>query len=74
MLIESGESVTDYIDNNLPEGKSAYVHIAYANSSDGSTDFTKTSNGKSYKYIGICSNNTESDELLTAKDYTWSSI
>lgn len=74
VLIESGQSVTDYIDENMTEGKSAYVHIAYANSADGSTDFTKTNNGESYKYIGICSNDTESDELLTASDYTWSNI
>ncbi len=74
VLIESGQSVTDYIDENMTEGKSAYVHIAYANSADGSTDFTKTNNGESYKYMGICSNDTESDELLTASDYTWSSI
>ena len=49
-----------------------YLHIAYANSSDGQTDFTKTPvSGVSYSYMGYCSNSTASDESLTYTDYQW---
>lgn len=50
-----------------------YVHIAYANSADGSQGFTKTPAANvSYSYTGICSNTNASDEGLVYSDYEWS--
>ena len=53
-------------------GKSNYIHYAYATSADGSEGFSTTdSTGKTY--IGICTDNTEIDPI-TASSYTWSLI
>lgn len=54
------------------KGENAYIHIAYANSSDGATDFTLTPvEGKTYEYLGQYTDNTETASE-TASDYTWS--
>lgn len=51
------------------EGDSQYLHIAYANSSDGSKDFS-TSNGTGRSYIGHYVDTIE-DDSETPEDYTW---
>lgn len=53
-------------------GASGYVHIAWANSSDGTTDFSTTvSAGKSY--LGVYTDNTAADST-TPSAYSWSLI
>jgi len=53
-------------------GLNGYVHIAWANSADGSVDFSTTvSEGKSY--IGTYSDNTSADSQ-DYEDYSWSLI
>lgn len=54
------------------KGENAYIHIAYANSPDGATDFTLTPiEGKIYEYLGQYTDNTETASE-TASDYAWS--
>lgn len=75
LKVESGQSLKDYLDNNLPTaGESAYLHTAYSNSADGSVDFTKSNTSGDYLYIGLCSNFKVDDSDLTYKDYTWSRL
>lgn len=75
LKVESGQSLKDYLDNNLPTaGESAYLHTAYSNSADGSVDFTKSNTSGDYLYIGLCSNFKVDDADLTYKDYTWSRL
>jgi phage minor structural protein len=53
-------------------GLNGYVHVAWANSADGSTDFsTSVSAGKTY--IGVYTDNTQADSQ-TYSDYSWSLI
>lgn len=53
-------------------GASSYVHIAWANSADGSVDFsTYVSEGKSY--LGVCTTDEE-DDPQTWASYSWSKI
>lgn len=66
--LNSGQSIEDAISNY----STTYVHIAYANSADGSQDFSKTNTTNNYSYIGFCSNTNESDAGLTYRDYNWS--
>lgn len=54
------------------KGDTAYVHIAYATSSDGSTGFS-TSWFSGATYIGIRSDNTKADPT-SASSYEWSLI
>lgn len=52
-----------------PDGKTPYIHFAYANSADGRTDFsTTTSAGRSY--MGQYADYTETDST-DPSDYTW---
>lgn len=75
LRVESGQTLKDYLDNNLPSaGESAYLHTAYSNSADGSQDFTKSNTSGDYLYIGLCSNFKVDDADLTYKDYTWSRL
>lgn len=75
LRVESGQSLKDYLDNNLPTaGESAYLHTAYSNSADGSVDFTKNNTSGDYLYIGLCSNFKVSDEDLTYSDYIWTRL
>ena len=69
----SGDDIEELIEE-AAEASNAYVHMAWANSADGSVDFTKTNTGGDYSYMGFCSNNTESDASLTYTDYEWNSI
>lgn len=44
------------------DGRPAYIHYAWANSSDGSQDFTITKEeGEEFYYMGICTDNYEAD-------------
>lgn len=54
------------------DGKTSYAHFAYANSSDGRTDFS-TTNGVGKKYLGQYVDFVEADSTDPAK-YTWSLI
>ena len=50
------------------------IHIAYADSKDGSTNFIKhttTTNPDSYKYLGLHVGKDVSDAALTRSDYKW---
>lgn len=67
----TGDDIEELIED-VTTGISAYLHTAWANSADGSLDFTKTPNGQEYAYIGLCSNNTQSDASLIYSDYEWS--
>lgn len=52
-------------------GEKAYLHIAYANSSDGSTDFTTDdTKADGHTYIGTYTDHTESDSSKPT-DYHW---
>ena len=52
-----------------PDGKTPYIHFAYANSADGRTDFSTTeSAGRSY--MGQYADYTEADST-DPTDYTW---
>lgn len=54
------------------DGTNSYVHIAWANSADGTADFSTTvSAGKSY--LGVYSDEQEDDSANPA-DYSWSRI
>lgn len=62
------------LDNGDFNGKPAYVHIAFANSEDGSTDFTIIpKSGIVYTYLGIYSDNTATQKTSSSA-YTWSLI
>ena len=52
------------------DGTTYYLHIAYANSADGSEGFS-TIDGANKKYIGQCVNTTQEDPN-THTSYTWS--
>ena len=54
------------------DGKTSYAHFAYANSADGTTDFS-TTNGANKKYIGQYVDFVEADSNDPTK-YTWSLI
>ncbi len=54
------------------DGKTTYLHIAYANSADGKTGFD-VSNGNDKKYIGQYTDTTIGDSTDPSK-YTWSLI
>ena len=61
-----------YVGENGTPGKNGYVHIAYADSSDGKTGFD-TVNGTNKKYIGQYTDNVKTDSK-NPTDYTWSKI
>lgn len=52
-------------------GKTSYLHLAYANSSDGRTDFSTSDSNRDY--IGQYTDFTQQDSTDPAK-YTWSKI
>lgn len=58
--------------DNGTNGLNGYVHVAWANSADGSTDFS-TSVSTNKKYIGVYTDNTQADSQ-TYSDYSWSLI
>lgn len=61
-----------YVGENGTPGENGYIHIAYADSSDGKTGFD-TVNGTNKKYIGQYTDNIETDSK-NPTDYTWSKI
>lgn len=54
------------------DGRTPYVHFAYADSSDGRTGFSLTQNGNK-RYLGVCTNFDRTDSTNPA-DYTWSDM
>lgn len=71
--VDANTSIQDIIDQTAHT--TYYLHIAYANSADGQTDFTKIPlTDVSYSYMGYCSNTNESDESLTYTDYKWALV
>lgn len=54
------------------DGRTPYVHFAYADSSDGRTGFSLTQNG-SKRYLGVCTNFNQADSTNPA-DYTWNDM
>lgn len=54
------------------DGRTPYVHFAYADSSDGRTGFSLTQNGNK-RYLGVCTNFDKSDSTNPA-DYTWNDM
>ena len=71
--VDANTSIQDIIDQTAHT--TYYLHIAYANSADGQTDFTKIPLvDVSYSYMGYCSNTNESDESLTYADYKWALV
>ena len=74
LLVQSGQSVEDYVAEHSAEGSTAYLHIAWANSADGSQGFTKSNTSGNYLYVGFKSDFTESDASLVYSDYTWSRL
>jgi len=84
---EDGETVVIFTDGNRitiedgtdgtpgapgTNGKSSYIHIAWANSSDGTTDFS-TSVSTNKKYFGTYTDQTQADSTTPSK-YKWSLI
>ena len=54
------------------DGRTPYVHFAYADSADGRTGFSLTQNGNK-RYLGVCTNFDQSDSTNPA-DYTWNDM
>ena len=54
------------------DGRTPYVHFAYADSADGRTGFSLTQNGNK-RYLGVCTNFDRSDSTNPA-DYTWNDM
>lgn len=68
--ITDGADGNDGIDGI--NGLNGYVHVAWANSADGSVDFsTSVSTGK--QYLGTYTDNTQADSQVYS-DYSWSKI
>lgn len=65
----TGDNIEDLIDD-VSQGALTYMHVAYANSANGQTNFSKTYFDNAL-YIGFCSNHTQSDASLRYSDYTW---
>ena len=71
--VDANTSIQDII--NETAHTTYHLHIAYANSADGQTDFTKIPlTDVSYSYMGYCSNTDASDESLTYADYKWALV
>lgn len=54
------------------DGRTPYVHFAYADSADGRTGFSLTQNGNK-RYLGVCTNFDKSDSTNPAA-YTWNDM
>ena len=62
------------LDNGDFDGRDSYTHIAFANSADGSQDFTITpKSGVIYTYIGIYTDDTEAQQSV-ASAYKWALV
>ena len=71
-VTSTGDNIEDLIDNI--DVDNTYVHMAWANSSNGYVDFTKVNNSGDYEYIGFKSDTNPSDASLIYSDYTWNRI
>lgn len=70
----SGERWNDGGKISGKDGKSQYMHIAWANSADGSEGFSLVKlSGTEYSYMGICINEYENDPPEYYK-YTWNLV
>ena len=66
-------TINDGDDGDVGQaGANGYVHTAWANSADGSTDFS-TSVSADKRYLGVYSDNTAADSQAYT-DYSWSLI
>lgn len=54
------------------DGRTPYVHFAYADSSDGRNGFSLTQNGNK-RYLGVCTNFDRADSTNPA-DYSWNDM
>lgn len=54
------------------DGRTPYVHFAYADSADGRTGFSLTQDGNK-RYLGVCTNFDRTDSTNPA-DYSWNDI
>lgn len=54
------------------DGRTPYVHFAYADSADGRIGFSLTQNGNK-RYLGVCTNFDKSDSTNPA-DYSWNDM
>lgn len=54
------------------DGRTPYVHFAYADSSDGRSGFSLTQNGNK-RYLGVCTNFDRADSTNPA-DYSWNDM
>ena len=54
------------------DGRTPYVHFAYADSADGRTGFSLTQNGNK-RYLGVCTNFDKTDSTNPA-DYSWNDM
>lgn len=54
------------------DGRTPYVHFAYADSADGRTGFSLTQDGNK-RYLGVCTNFNQADSTNPA-DYTWNDM
>ena len=54
------------------DGRTPYVHFAYADSADGRTGFSLTQDGNK-RYLGVCTNFDKSDSTNPA-DYSWNDM
>lgn len=54
------------------DGRTPYVHFAYADSADGRSGFSLTQNGNK-RYLGVCTNFDKSDSTNPA-DYSWNDM
>lgn len=54
------------------DGRTPYVHFAYADSADGRTGFSLTQNGNK-RYLGVCTNFDGTDSTNPA-DYSWNDM
>lgn len=69
----SGNEVLDHESINcVTDGTKTYVHVAYANSADGTVDFILAANatGSDYKYMGTCTSEYEIPPE-SPESYTW---
>lgn len=66
---ENGSDGKDGADGK--DGKTSYTHIAYANSSDGKTDFSVSDSNR--EYIGMYADFTEQDST-NPDDYAWTLV
>lgn len=73
-FVQAGKSMTDYIDEHTSgtAATTSYIHFAWADSSDGSVNFTKDKAlAANRAYMGVCSDNKQSDSALTPSSYAW---